>query len=259
LPFKITTMKIALSLFCAIVLVSGVYAQSDTTILKTTMAKSDRMIVDVFTDLWQGVPDSITAKGLQLGMSAKVMRDFPLGKSNFSFALGIGISAHNFHSNGVAGDQYKAIIDTATQITTYEKTGLTVFTPLPKKIGSADLKYQRNKINVAYVEIPIEFRFRTKAEGAKFKVALGGKFGYLIGSHSKYKGDDYWTTTTTKDQVKVKYHDINNIAPLSYAATLRVGYGFFNVCAAYSLSTLFDKDKGPEMSPISVGISIVPF
>ena len=39
-------------------------------------------------------------------------------------------------------------------------------------------------------------------------------------------------------------------------ATARIGWGWVNVFATYSLTTLFKTDRGPELYPFSVGLTI---
>jgi hypothetical protein len=57
----------------------------------------------------------------------------------------------------------------------------------------------------------------------------------------------------------VKFKDVPNIEKLRYGVTARVGWKFINLMGFYSLTDLFTKDKGPEIYPISIGISLMPF
>ncbi|MEI6900924.1 MAG: outer membrane beta-barrel protein, partial [Bacteroidota bacterium] len=113
---------------------------------------------------------------------------------------------------------------------------------------------------LAYIEIPIEFRLKTKS---KVSVALGLKGGYLIGSSSKYVGTGEITasnyTVNTTDKVRVKFWGIKNLENFTYGPTLRVGYKWFNLTGYYMLSHLFTQGRGPDMYPISVGFLIMPF
>jgi len=81
--------------------------------------------------------------------------------------------------------------------------------------------------------------------------------GWLIDSHTKYKGDDYIFETT--DELGVKFRDVKNIETFRYGVTARAGWKFINVMGFFSLTDIFKKDKGPDVYPISVGISLMPF
>jgi hypothetical protein len=81
--------------------------------------------------------------------------------------------------------------------------------------------------------------------------------GFLIDSHTKYIGDDYIFDGT--DRIHVKFKDVRNIEKFRYGVTARFGWKFINLTGFYSLTGLFKKGKGPDLYPISVGISFMPF
>ncbi len=86
---------------------------------------------------------------------------------------------------------------------------------------------------------------------------MGFKFGFLVRGHTKYKGDDYIDGTT--QEVIIKKKKLAFMEKNRYGFTGRIGYKWLNLWGYYQLSTLFEKGKGPEMYPISVGITIIPF
>lgn len=212
---------------------------------KDKLKKEDFFISDIFTDVWQNTPtqpDPLETKTLNRGYNAAFMLDNPLGNSNFSLAIGLGISVHNMYSNAMPFEK----MDTAGNM-----LGETEFLKIPDNIS-----YSKNKLTLFYTDIPVEIRFRTKNVSDNFKVAVGFKAGYLMQSHTKYQGD---RLDNIKGDIKFKQYDIPNIEKLRYGVTARIGYGRFNVTGYYSLTTLFAKDKGPEMFPISVGVAVTPF
>ena len=79
--------------------------------------------------------------------------------------------------------------------------------------------------------------------------------GYLIDSKQKYKGDRYDEAVMVKEKTKT----IRQLEDWSYGFTLRVGYKFVSLYGYYQISNIFQRGKGPEMNPISVGITITPF
>ena len=195
-------------------------------------------VFDVYTDIWMDVPDQIDPRTINQGVNFLGLYDYRFGKSNFSFAFGAGIGSHNFYSNGMV------VEDTAGN------SQLLPFGDLyPGK------SYKRNKISFTYVDIPLEFRLRTKKE---IRAALGFKLGFLIDSHTKYKGDDF-LDTENPGELFIKMKDVPNIENFRYGVTARFGWKFINLTGFYSLTGLFKKDQGPELYPISVGISLMPF
>jgi len=232
----------------AFLITSLSYAQTepDTTITDFTkpdkLKKEDLIIIEAYTDIWQNTPAVLKTKTLNRGYNFYFLNDNPLGKSNFSIAYGIGVSAQNMYSNCMPFE----VLDTAGAA-----TGKTEFIMIPDNI-----KYSKNKLTLFYADIPVEFRFRTMNAKDNFKIAIGFKAGYLVQSHTKYKGDRLDNIAGT---IKYKVFDIPNIEKLRYGVTARIGFGRYNISGYYSLTTLFGSGVGPEMFPISVGIAVAPF
>jgi hypothetical protein len=216
--------------------------------------KSDNLILDYFTDIWQKAPSGMTVSGYSPGIDIYGMYNIPFGKSKLSLGFGFGFSSHNLRSD--------AVPIKADSNGHYSLTGNTIFQKIPP-INNKEIKYDVNKLSLTYFEIPLELRFRKENKNKKaFKFSIGGKIGYLINSHTKYKGIQYLGDVNDPNlgvtNVKYKVYKIDNLDPLQYSATVRIGYGMFNIFGSYSLSTIFKKDKGPQMFPISVGISVTP-
>jgi len=124
------------------------------------------------------------------------------------------------------------------------------FKPVP-----GGYNYYKNKISTSYLEVPLEFRFRTMPDIKKrnFKVTLGAKFGYLLSSYMKYSGEDF--RNHSSKNVKFKEYRLSNILPYRYSAFLRIGYGKINFIVNYTFVPLFEKNKGPDCIPLSYGLS----
>ncbi|MCD4744763.1 MAG: PorT family protein [Bacteroidales bacterium] len=194
--------------------------------------------IDIFTDLWQELPDGVSTRTINQGVNIFGMYNIPFGKSNFSIAIGIGLSTHNFYSNSFIDDT----------------SGTSYFYKIPNKAANNKfIGYKKNKLSVTYIDIPLEFRLKTKS---KFRVALGFKGGILLCSHTKYKGDDL---IDGDDLVIMKMSKIKNIDTYRYGPTFKIGYKWMNFMTYYSLSNIFRKDKGPDIYPISIGITLMPF
>jgi len=187
----------------------------------------------MFTDFWQNLPSGIKTRTINQGFNVFATYNLPFGKSNFGFSVGLGLRIHNMYGNF----QVKGVNDSIQLVR------------IPDSIS-----YQRSKLVLPYLELPIEFRFKTKY---KFSLGIGFKVGYMLPAHTKWVGEDYLLNTT--DKLRVSFRDVKYLEKFSYGPTFRVGYKWFHLNAYYSLSNIFSKNKGPQISPISVGFLLMPF
>lgn len=202
-------------------------------------------IFTVINDFYVNMPEEVDDKFLNPGINFSGLYDYRLGKSNFSFALGIGLGSHNLKSDALIVEDSNNVSEFHTIESLYPGTN-----------------YKKNKISYTYFDIPLEFRLRTKSD---IRASVGFKFGFLIDSHTKYRGDNYLSDLgddlhfNSGDNLHFKVKDVPNIEKLRYGITARFGWKFINLTGFYSLTTLFTKNKGDETYPISVGISLMPF
>jgi hypothetical protein len=173
------------------------------------------------------------------GIDLYLMKDI-FGKNYpVSFAGGIGISVQNYKNNSM-------LISTADSL---------FFEKIPDTVD-----YRKNKFATVYIDIPIEFRLRTRplVKKRNLKIAFGFKIGYNIQRYTKYDGDNY-LGITNYTTVKYKVYDIKNILPYRYGVFTRLGYGKFSLSAYYSLTPLFDINKAEEITAFNIGLSITLF
>jgi hypothetical protein len=183
---------------------------------------------DIFTDIWMNHPEGATVRGINQGVNVFGMYNFPIGESNFSFAIGVGMGFHNLYSKSVIEDI---------------KADTIKFMRLPDTVAM-----KRTKLGLSYIDLPLEFRFKTPS---KFRAAIGVKVGYLVDAKVKYKYGK-------ADIEKAK--QVSNVEKFRFGPTVRVGYSWFSVFAYYSVTKIFRKNRGPdELYPISVGITFLPF
>ncbi|MEI6748184.1 MAG: outer membrane beta-barrel protein [Bacteroidales bacterium] len=185
--------------------------------------------IDLFTDVWQGMPSVVKPRTINQGINIYTMYTFPVKKSNFTFAIGAGIGSHNLYSKG------KLVSDD----TSY-------FSPIP-------VKYDKSKLNLTYLDFPLELRYKNKSE---YRASIGFKLGVLISNHTKYKGSSF---DGSGKSVKEKSSGMDNLENLRYGVTALAGYKWINITFFYSLSNVFVKSKGPPVFPISIGIALRPY
>lgn len=209
----------------------------------------DRFVFSLHWDGWLGAPDSIEVGPLSRGVGLHFFYDIPFDAAKkYSFAIGVGWNNANYYTKA-------AFVN--------DTSGVTFVAPF---LEGQSVK--RNKISMNYVEVPLEFRFRTTPndKGNSFKFALGFKGGYQFANHSKYVGDIYALDTMNQvsgyvadNEIKVKSYRYAGLSTLQYGPTLRIGYGNVNLEAFYGLAGIFQEDKGPVGTPLQIGVSFNPF
>ncbi len=224
----------------------GISAQ----VKKRITSAKDRLVIElclmnaiVKKDGGITVPNDFKLSGFNRGINVYFMYDIVLGKKNkpqhFSIAPGIGVGSENYYFK-----KYKM---------TWHYDSITRFVPLGDSISS-----KNSKLNMTYIDIPIEFRYRStpnKKTGMSWKIAVGFKFGFLIGSKWKYKGEDP-NKGTNGENVTIKDIKVANMSKLRYGPMIRGGYGPVSLFGYYSIGGAFSTGKGPKMNPIVFGISI---
>ena len=113
------------------------------------------------------------------------------------------------------------------------------------------MNYKKNTLNVSYIKIPLMLEINTcKNPHTNFHIAGGIEFACRIHSVSKQKfvADDA--------TYRVKDRQVFNIEPFRYSAMLRIGFDRVTVFADYGLNRLFEKNKGPQEYPFTVGVNI---
>ena len=180
-------------------------------------------------------------------------------KNNVGFITGLGLGSYNYRFS-----KDVVLNSDSSEITGYIADGTS---------------FRKSKLTITTLNFPLllEFQNNSLKKRNSFHVSTGILFGIRIASHTKIyyeeknkpfdlkKYDpktDSWKIDNnlyakSPDQRKGKNHDDFYLAPFKLDATLRIGYGWLNLFATYSLSKLFKEDKGPELYPFTVGIQLV--
>ena len=195
---------------------------------------NDNISLSVFSDIWQGVPDSIHVKKINTGFDGALVYRFKIIPA-IDIALGAGIQVHSMYHNAFIS---------------LNKGDSSIFTPIAK-----ELAYTKNKLTLTYLKVPVEIRIRNKPEIEQtYKFFIGAEAGWLISSYTKYKGDN---PANTSEKVKIKDSRLPNINKLIYCVYTRFGYKEYALTVSYLLNTIYKTDKGPAIKPISIGISLM--
>lgn len=119
-------------------------------------------------------------------------------------------------------------------------------TPINYSIDTIN-KIKKNKLFITYLTVPVLFEYQYPVDDAKLHFALGFIGSLRIITHQKQIFDN--------DEKYVKSKDFH-LMPYKVEATARAGYGPFTLFANYSLTTLFENRKGPELYPVTVGLGL---
>lgn len=198
----------------------------------------DFLVLGFTYDNWAQTPSDVKITGFGRGFSGYLCYDFPISKSNFSFAAGLGVSSDNVYF-----DKQVAVMNTASTKITFQN----VDTSVAKY-------YKRSKLNTTYLEAPFELRYFSDNENRNrgFKMALGVHVGVLVGAHSKTRHSGLGMPDIVTEKVNSKRY----FQTWRFAPSVRIGWGNFSVFGTYSISSLFNAGEGPQVFPYSIGISI---
>lgn len=198
-------------LFLTLVSFLGVAQDSIPQTTKDSLYREDQFYVGVTYNLPLNLPSGASIRGLSGGFQFGFLRDMPINKQrNIAIAIGAGIAIDQFGQTLFIGE------------TTNEET---IFRVLD------NVDFTRNRFNMAIVEAPVEFRWRSSTPSSyKFwRVYAGFRVGYA-----------YWYKATFKQEGNnVSQTKIPEFDPLRLSATLSLGYNSFNFFASYSVNPFF--------------------
>lgn len=173
-------------------------------------------------------PQGLSQGSISTGFSLGFLRDMPINKDRtIAFATGLGLSYTSFNQNLAITKQGDSQVYTII-----------------------NGEYNKNKFSQFFVEMPLEFRWRTSTpQSFKFwRLYTGIKFSYLLNSRSLYDSG-------TSKVILKNNPDFNDI---SYGAYLSAGYNTWNVYLYYGLNPIFKSAKINneliKMNALSLGL-----
>jgi hypothetical protein len=166
-----------------------------------------------------------------------IQQSFGLQKNNNVFGLvtGLGLHLQSYH------------LDDKTTIYVGENDVI-----YPETLYFDD--NQKSKLSIVSLNIPllVEFQVPVNHFDNRIYISAGLLGSYRLNSHTKIK-------YRTDQKEKLKVEDSFSIHDFKYAVMMRAGYRWFNVFATYDLLPLFEKDKGPELTPVTFGVTLLRF
>ena len=157
-------------------------------------------------------------------------KDFNLWNEKFGFSTGIGFSFQNYRFE-----------DTRVLLGNDRDT-------IYGYIKDSSLNADKSKLNLSFLTLPLIFEYQTPLGDEEVFIGAGAVGGLRIGSKTKIKyssGSD------------IKEHKSFHTNPIYYGAVGYIGWGSISLYGRYGLSTLFEKDEGPELYPFSIGLKLI--
>jgi len=176
-----------------------------------SLYREDQFYVGFTYDILQNRPAGIGQNKFSSGYTFGFLRDMPINKKRtWAIAAGLGYSIDNYNH-----DLYITNFDGDYQ-----------YSEIP-----SDVAYDKNKLILNFVELPVEIRWRTSTpESHKFwRIYTGFKLSYLVFSKYKFKGDTG----------KFSINNNQDLAKWQYGAYIATGYNTWNVNIYYGFSPIF--------------------
>ncbi len=194
-----------------------------------SLYREDQFYFSLTYNILREKPVGIDQNKFAPSFSAGFLRDMPINKRrNFAIAAGLGYSINNYN--------YNLLIDKRSEPLTYAPNDT--------------INFDKNKLILHYVELPIEFRWRTsRPESHIFWRIYGGfKLSYLVFDRQKFENDD-------RKYAVSKNADLNKLQIGTYAA---IGNNTWNVIAYYGLTPLYKsaeiKGKPIDLQTLNIGL-----
>jgi hypothetical protein len=114
-------------------------------------------------------------------------------------------------------------------------------------------KNQKSKLSVVSLMVPLLAEFQIPVSQYENRVYFsGGLYGGLrLSSHTKIK----YRSDRKKEKLKTPGHYY--LQDFKYGLMIRAGYRWINVFATYELVPFFRENSGPELTPVTFGITLI--
>lgn len=111
---------------------------------------------------------------------------------------------------------------------------------------------ERSRLYVSHLVLPIMFRFETNPQ------RLGRSFHFGIGAYGSIR---VGSNLRTKQPGQTRDITVDDFGLNDFNAGLRgeIGYGPINLYVKYGLTDLFKEGQGPDLTPFSIGLILLPF
>ncbi|MDE5422965.1 PorT family protein [Ancylomarina sp. DW003] len=117
-----------------------------------------------------------------------------------------------------------------------------------------DWSVKKSKLTSLYLTVPLLMEFQIPVKNDhRIHLSAGLVGGLRLGTHTKIKYKKKGNTHKDKDR------DDYNLQAFRYSAQVRLGYRAINLFATYGMTDFFRNNKGPELTPFTIGLTLVRF
>lgn len=156
-------------------------------------------------------------------------------RNNFGLVTGAGLLFQNYRLNDSI---------------TIEKTANDVI--YPKEFGFSE--NQKSTLYLLSATIPLLLEIQIPINNYKNRLyfSSGMYFSYRIASYTRIK-------YRIEQKQNLKIIDNYSLQNFKYGIMFRTGYRWINFYAMYELTPFFKVDKGPDLTPITFGVTLLQF
>jgi hypothetical protein len=172
-------------------------------------------------------------------------------KMEKSINIGLNIYEQNFN---LIGENFGLTTGLGLEWNNYRFKNNAVISNLDTLAGYLDViddpRFVKSKLVTTYLTLPIMFELQSNSYSKvnSFHLGVGVLSGLRIGTHTKL---------VDENDKKDKDHGSTAMSPFKLELMARAGWGKLNIFAKYSLTQLFKENRGPEVYPFAIGITLV--
>ncbi|MCU4166204.1 outer membrane beta-barrel protein [Carboxylicivirga caseinilyticus] len=185
-----------------------------------------------FMDLNQGKAVTFSINFLQYNIALQ------RNKNNLGLVMGSGISWYNYRTDSPYYFQKNPV--------TNDTEGI----PVPDGISVS-----KNKIESTFINFPLllEWQLPSSNDANRFFISAGPYAGFRLWGRTKMVYHEGGSRQKEKSKQDI------NVNPFQYGVMVRLGYRFIKLYGSYNFSTFYSTNKGPELYPYTVGITLLSF
>lgn len=186
-----------------------------------SLYREDQFYFNITNNSLQNTPTGYKQNRFSPGLALGFLRDMPINKKRtFAVAVGVGYSVGFLNQN--------IRITDVNQSNNFDVI--------------ADYGYDKNKFSLHYVDLPLEFRWRTSTPtNTEFwRIYTGFKISYLLYNQYQFEGNNQ----------NLSLSNIPEINKIQLGCYLTAGWNTFNVYLLYGLNPVF-KSANIGSNPIT--------
>lgn len=179
---------------------------------------------DNFMDINSGISYNFNINFAQLGLRLS---------NNIGLVAGLGLEFNNYYfdgNNNIMKDDNGVIIE---------------YDP-----GAEGITLKKSKFSTTFITAPLMLEFQIPVRGHHSVNIAGGVIG-----GAKLCSRTKMVYYSSNDKQKIKRKDDYSLNYLRWGPTARIGYEHFQLYGTFYVTSLFQKDLGPELYPLQVGMA----